>query len=172
MIDIAINNSGDLVSQRPIKASRLKLFWNTSANESLRLVFRMGRNWEDVPSLGSLKLEFNTGKDITSPSCPAVHDEEELRQRIIVLLRTELGDLAMDPSYGTSLIQQKHKDITSSIVQAQVHDIVYNAVEDLLDDPSVVVKRMKNETKFSCQNLNIYIYDGKKEIYEFELEAQ
>lgn len=148
---------------------QLKLTWTESKNDVLKLCFDIGRSMYDPPENRGLKLNFRIRNRKDSDIYSTVRKYEELCQRILVLLRTELGEIGNAPGFGTKLIQQKHKDITDESVLQEVHDIVLNAVERHLEDPSVIIRREKNETAFSCQNVNVYIYDGRKEIYHFEL---
>lgn len=171
MIDIAINNSGDFIFNRDFSFHKLELSWNYGKNEALKLSFKAGRNMLDPPEKDGLKLSFNTNIKQKKKICIAAHDMDELRQRVLILLRTELGELKAEPGFGTEIVKQKHKDIMDEEVLSVLHDIVLDAASVYLKDPSVIIKKMKNDSAFSCQNLNVYIYDGKKEIYEFELEG-
>lgn len=169
MIDIEIDNTGDFVLRERFKFPSLKLSWTINKTEALKLSFDVGRNMNDPPENIGLKLNLKIRNKIDTDVYSTVRKERELRQRILVLLRTELGELINAPNYGTKLIQQKHRDITDESVIKEVHDIVFDAVSDHLNEPRVIIRRKKNDTPFACQNLNVYIYNGRKEIYDFEL---
>ena len=169
MIDIEINNRGDFVSRNELKHPVLKLSWIINKTDALKLSFDIGRNMYDPPENNGLKLSFKIKNKEDKKIFSIVRKENELRQRILILLRTELGELVNNKSLGTEIVQQKHRDILDESVLKAVHDIVFNAVSGHLKNPSVKIRREKNETAFACQNLNVYIYDGKKEIYSFEI---
>lgn len=169
MIDIEINNKGDFVSRNELKHPALKLSWIVNKTDALKLAFDIGRNMYDPPKNNGLKLSFKIKNKEDKKIYSIAKKENELRQRILVLLRTELGELINNQSLGTKIVQQKHRDILDESVLREVYNIVFNAVSGHLKNPSVKIRREKNETAFACQNLNVYIYDGKKEIYNFEM---
>jgi len=166
MIDLAISNSGDLAASKPLDTPKLTLSWKESEHPTLMLTLKTGRNMDDAPEVRGLKLSFDVSTSNPLNECSGVHDIEELRQRIMILLRTEDGDAGL----GTLLRQQKHKDILDEEVQKAVYEIVLNAVSEYLEEPYVYIRRGSTEGPFSCQNLNIYVYNGQEEIYDFELE--
>ena len=174
MLDLLMNDRGDLVSAAPLKYPKLNITWAAAENPVLKIMFRMGLNKEEftAPDNDTLKLQFLTDRPEPLNEINALRDMEELKQRIKVLLRTELGDIQDSSSYGTSLVTDKHLDITSDSTISSVQETVLNAVSGLLDEPSVIVERaFSSSGPFYCQNLNVYIYDGSDEIYEFELEG-
>lgn len=173
MLDLQIDNRGDLVSTDPLDYPKLNIRWVAAKNPILKILFRTGLNKEDYSApKDSFKLMFYTSKPEPLKEFNTINSTEELKQRVKVLLRTELGDIQDSSTYGTSLIADKHLDITSAAVVNSVQSIVLEAVTDLLDEPSVVVERaFSSSGPFYCQNLNVYIYDGVDEIYEFELEG-
>ena len=169
MIDIAINNSGDFILGKKPRASRLRLSWKSGAHDSLRLSFKTGKNMNDPYKSTGLCLGFSTSNIAPQLACQSAYDAEELKQRILVLLRTERGELAGRRSYGTELNQKRHQDITNAEVVRAVEDIVLAAVEPLLNEPRVAVEKRLSDGVFRSQNINVYIYDGKKEIYHFSM---
>jgi gene 25-like lysozyme len=169
MIDIAINNSGDFILGKKPCASRLSLSWKSGAYDSLRLSFKTGKNMNDPRESTGLCLEFTTSNITPQLACQSTHDAEELKQRILVLLRTERGELVGQRSYGAELNQKRHQDITNAEVVRAVEDIVLAAVEPLLNEPRVAVEKRLSDGVFRSQNINVYIYDGKKEIYHFSM---
>lgn len=173
MLDLLINDRGDLVSDSPLNYPKLNIKWAAAKNPILKIMFRTGLNKEDfsAPS-DSFKMMFYTDKPEALDEAYSLRDNEELKQRIKVLLRTELGDIQDAVNYGTIIVKNKHLDITSDTVIASVQSAVLSAVSDILEDPTVKVERaFATSGPFYCQNLNIYIYEGSDEIYEFELEG-
>ena len=108
-------------------------------------------------------LEFYLGTSIEEDlsSTDSCYGDEELRQLVLLSIRA-----------AKRIVCAKHKDITSEAVLSEVHDAVLEQVEDILDNPSVTIKKEHiNGNPFSWQNLNVYIYDNNKEIYNFPLEV-
>ena len=86
---------------------------------------------------------------------------EELQQRVLLLTRA-----------ASRVVRAKHLDVTSEAVLNEVRDAVLEQVSFVLDDPSVIVRKQEMYGHvFSWQNVNVYIYDGNKEIYNFQMEV-
>ncbi len=168
MLDIAIDNRGDIISKTPQQFPTIKLKWKMTGESTFRILFK---THGDKKKAEGFNISFRTSNDSIQTKTASVWGEDELKQRILILLRTQLGDIETQPDYGTELVNQKHLDITDQRVLQKVHDIVFNAVSPLLDDPRIYVQKKITEGPFYCQNIDIYIYDGKKEIYNFEMEA-
>ena len=95
---------------------------------------------------------------------------EEIKQRLVIRLRTEFGELNLKPELGSYLVTQRHEDIISTQTRNTVYQIVYAEVQDLLDDPKVIVtSKKKIGTPFYCQNLNVYVYDDDQLIFDIEV---
>ena len=70
------------------------------------------------------------------------------------------------------VIAKRHLDILAKETIDGIHDAVLDVVSPFLENPGVTVKKRElNDSPFSWQNLDIYIYDGKEEIYNFTMEA-
>ena len=173
MIDIEVNLRGDVVLQKTEPRPTLKLTIGKSTYPLLHLPFKSGKTFSPpnpVPP-NSLSLSFDIGSYEEPKESYAIRDIEELRQRIMVLFRTELGEIHGEQTYGARIPTYKHLDITKPETLSQVQEHVYEMVSPLLTSPRVEVRRKKlPESHFYNQNLNVYIYDGKTEIYNFILE--
>lgn len=173
MIDVEVNLRGDVVLKKMELRPALKLTIGKSTYPFLHLPFKSGKNFsppKPIPS-NSLFLSFDVSSYEQPKEIYALRNIEELRQRIMVLLRTELGEIHGEQTYGARIPTYKHLDITKPETLSQVQEHVYEMVSPLLTSPRVKVRRKKlPESHFYNQNLNIYIYDGKTEIYNFILE--
>ena len=174
MIDIEVNLRGDVVLKKTESRPALKLTIGKSTYPILHLPFKSGKNFSPsnpVPP-NSLSLSFDIGSYEEPKESYAIRDIEELRQRIMVLLRTELGEIHGEQTYGAKIPTLKHLDITKEETLSQVQQHVYETVSSLLTSPRIEVRRKKlPESHFYNQNLFVYIYDGKAEIYNFILEG-
>ena len=171
MIDFAFTNSGDLKENEITNFPKLRFSWIENSLSALKLSFKIGRGQPSAQTKsGQLRIHFTIKEDRPMPSIVASHDFDALRQMIIALIRGEEGELDGLGYVGSQLVLQKHRDITSKEVQEAVRSLVYDKVSEYLNDPSVVVEKSKIAGHpFSCQNLNVYIYEGKTEIYNFEI---
>lgn len=162
MIDLAITNSGDLKERESEVLAKAKLQWTFSDYPVLRLKFRTGRNATDPPKLeNGITLSFYLGEKTHANQIDSALDKEELRQRIMILLRI-----------NEQVIAKRHLDILAKETIDGIHDAVLDVVSPFLENPGVTVKKRElNDSPFSWQNLDIYIYDGKEEIYNFTMEA-
>lgn len=171
MIDFAFTESGDLKENETMNFPKLRFSWVENSLSTLKLNFKIGRGQSPAKTnSGQLRIHFMIKEDRPTPSIVTSHDFDALRQMIIALIRGEEGELDSFSYIGSQLVLQKHRDITSKEVQEAVRSLVYDKVSGYLNDPSVVVKKSKIAGHpFSYQNLNVYIYEGKTEIYNFEI---
>ena len=171
MIDFAFTESGDLKENEIMKFPKLRFSWVENSLSTLKLNFKIGRGQSLAKTnSGQLRIHFTIKEERPMPSIVTSHDFDALRQMIIALIRGEEGELDSLSYVGSQLVLQKHRDITSKEVQEAVRSLVYDKISEYLNDPSVVVEKSKIAGHpFSCQNLNVYIYEGKTEIYNFEI---
>lgn len=165
MIDLKINNAGDLVTSNHDALCSTKLIWKMTDNPTVCLLFKTGISPIEKISKDNLAppLEFyiDTDRSESGESPDSCGDEDEIRQRILLAIRA-----------AERIVRVKHKDITDEAVVTEVYDAVLEQVENILTAPSVVVsKEHLTEHPFSWQNLNIYIYENDKEIYNFQMEV-
>lgn len=165
MIDLKINNAGDLVTSYHRPLCSLKLSWVLTDNPTINLMFKIGpcstkRDSSDN-LVSPLELYLTTSTRENIPSADSCYGDDELRQLVLLSIRA-----------AKRIVCAKHKDITSEAVLSEVHDAVLEQVENILDNPSVTIKKEHiDENPFSRQNLNVYIYNNNKEIYNFPLEV-
>lgn len=165
MIDLRINNAGDLVASKHEVLCTLKLPWTLTDNPTVKLCFKTGINAEEKQNTDNLaqplKLFIDTSRNNEPLSIDSCYDEDELRQRVLIATRAT-----------KRIVCAKHKDITAEEVLTEIHDAVFEQIENLLDEPAVVIRKEHLDAHpFSWQNLNVYIYDGNKEIYNFKMEV-
>jgi hypothetical protein len=165
MIDLQINNAGDLVTSQHNPLCSLKLIWKVTDNPTIKLSFMTGpsNSYENSSDNIAPPLMFyiDTDRKSDSKSPDSCGSEEELKQRILLLTRA-----------AARIVRVKHKDITSEAVLNEIQDAVLEQVSSVLEDPSVIVRKEQMYGHvFSWQNVNVYIYDGNKEIYNFQLEV-
>lgn len=173
MIDIEVNLRGDVVLKKAEPRPALKLTIGKSLYPLLHLPFKSGKNFSSPNPIppNSLSLSFDVGSYEQPKESFALRDIEELRQRIMVILRTEFGEIHGEKTFGAKIPTLKHLDITKEETLSQVQQHVYETVSSLLTSPRVEVRRKKlPESHFYNQNLFVYVYDGKTEIYNFILE--
>lgn len=165
MIDIKINNSGDIVTEDNEIMAALSLSWKNTKNPAVKLSFNTGimppqENANSNSVSEPFCMIFNATVDKSSTVLSSCTEDEEIRQRILLLIRANPG-----------IVRQKHKDITDPLVLAEIENTVMNQVRPILENPSVQIKRNEYDGVFSWQNLSVYIYDGSQEIYNFQLEG-
>ena len=165
MIDLKINNAGDLVTSNHDPLCTLKLTWKITDRPTVRLIFKTGPNVTEKDTSDNLAPPFilciDTMRAADGKSVDACSDEEEIRQQIILMTRA-----------AARIVRAKHKDITDEAVVNEIYEAVLEQVQGILGNPSVVIKKEHLEAHpFSWQNLNVYIYDDDKEIYNFQLEV-
>lgn len=171
-IDFQLNNQGDFVLSNMRQYERLRIDW-VDNNAPLRIDFEQGE--EQVPYEMNDKqmcINFMTeqGEKTLNAKGSSVHDIEEIKQRLIIKLRTELGEMRLKPEIGSYLVTQRHEDIMSQQTRTNVYQIVYAELGDLVENPKVIVTpKKKIGTPFYCQNLNVYVYDDDKLLFDLKI---
>ena len=173
MADLKIDNSGDLVMDKENPLPCFKLSFIVSDYPAFHLSFRQTSE-ETFMSKGNkplsqFMLTFAPGTPSYPDIVPVINGNDELKQRIIILLRTELGEITNKSDFGTELYTVKHLDITQQSTLDRIHDIVYDAVKDILNDPNVFVSQKYGTGPFFHATAAVYIMDGNQSIYDFDL---
>ena len=172
MIDFKINNKGDLVLADNKIFPRMRLDFFASQFPAIRVSFLQGNEETGKKPAGTqCMIRFNTrSQEFTNGKVTrVVLSDEEIKQRIMIALRTEYGDIITKPEFGSNVFRVKHLDINSPQVQRQLEDAIMDEIKDILEEPSVLVKPEYYEGNFFCQNINAYIFDNEKLVYKFSV---
>lgn len=170
-LDFALDDRGDFILSTPPNHQRLKLSWIDSNYPTLRLSFEQGQPCSERKKYTRLRVDFITdySSRIMHRKFAVVNDRSELRQRIMIRLRTEKGETKLLKNLGSFLVTQRHEDIMSDTVKAYVESIVLLEVSDILAKPKVVAVPKRKSGPFFCQNMNVYIYENESLIYVLSL---
>lgn len=170
-MDFMIDDRGDFVLSTAPTYPKLKLSWINSNYPVLRLSFEQAQKCSERKQLGRLRIDFVTdrGSRVLNRRFSTVSGIDELRQRIMIRLRTERGEMDLFKNFGSYLVTQRHEDIMSDITKTSVENIVYAEVADLLTRPKVIAVPKHKTGPFFCQNMNVYIYDDDDLIYTLSL---
>lgn len=170
-MDFEIDERGDFITTVSQQHERLQLSWVNSNYSVLRIDFEQGQKYNERKIDGRLCLNFITdrGAKPVKAMFATVSDGDEVRQRIIIRLKTEKGEMRLKRTLGSYLVRQKHEDIMAAEVQAAVESAVLSEVYDILEKPKVIAKPVHTTGPFFCQNMNVYIYDDDELIYVLSL---
>lgn len=171
-MDFLINDVGEISFSTPKKYDKLRIDWYDSDYPVLRIDFEQRQEYPPrIFKNKRLRIDFNTtkGEELNNRRVNTIHGDNELRQRIAIRLRTELGDIALKPNFGSLLVTQKHRDILSEEVQKNIEQIVLRELSDILSNPRVVAVPTKTSGPFFCQNIRIIIFDNEELIYSLLL---
>lgn len=171
-IDIRVDNRGDFVLANMREYPRLRIDWMDSSQPVLRIDFKQAEEVVPMsPKKNQFCIDFISVQDERSLNAKAltVSGIEEVKQRLMVRLRTEYGEMNLKPGLGSYLVTQRREDIMSDEVQGMIQSIVYSEVIDMLPNPVVVVKPKKKEGPFYCQNLSVYVYNDDELIFDIEV---
>lgn len=172
MIDLEINNSGDLVLDDNKIFPQLRLDFVVSKFPTARVRFLQGNESSSAKATSGgalIRFHIETAKGSDGKTAATLSERDALRQLVEVRLRTERGDIVTNSDFGSKIAYVKHEDINSKTTQDELKAIVLDEIADILEDPTVVVKPEQCEGTFYCQNINIYIFDGGKLLYKFSL---
>ena len=177
-IDFKIDNRGDFILSSSRNYPRLKLDFVNSTYKTLKITFEQGQAYPDLYDYDNkynegkrLNIEFYTDKDKAKMDrkLSTIFDKDEIKQRIIIALRTEYNEVPFMEGLGSYLVTQRHEDIASEKVHNNVRTIVLNAIGDKLENPEVRVVPKRKEGPFFCSNLNIYVYENDELFFELEV---
>ena len=168
MIDLRLTSRGDLYVKKKESLPNFRLEWLDSSLPSFRLRWKQGRT---IPlDKNGFKLSFDVSEKENEKAAAIIYNYDEIRQRIVLRLRTELGSVENDLDLGTDLWKMKHKDITKDETCKQVRSIVIDAIGGLLPNPDVIVKVARTNGPFYCSNLNVYVMTNGYPFYNFSLK--
>lgn len=170
-IDFKVDDRGDFVVSTLPLHKRLKISFVNSKYPVLRVRFEQGQDVAAVDGNNKLCVKFATcqGQESMNRRISTVSDINELRQRIMIRLRTEAGEIGLLPSVGSYVTILKHEDILSEKTQAELQSAVLFAIADIVQNPKVVVVPKRKSGPFFCQNINVYIYQNDILLYTLSL---
>lgn len=170
-LDFKIDDRGDFIVSVPPLYQRLKLSWVNSNYPVLRLNFEQGQNYSTRRMSDKLKVNFITDQasKTMNGNFVVVTGKDELRQRIIIRLKTERGEMNLFKNLGSYLVTQRHEDIMSEETKTLVENIVLAEVADILENPKIIAVPKHTTGPFFCQNMNVYIYEDDELIYVLSL---
>ena len=177
MIDFKINNNGELIFNEPEPFSKFKIDFRLSKYPIFNIQFFQEKEYIRTKYDNVFKITFNTNinlKDINDSNNKNVLDLEELKQRIMIHLRTEYNELLSSNLIGSNVYKYKHEDLLAETTINGITDTVTNELKTLFEDLKdkeieVKVYPYKIDSPFYCQNLNIEIYINKEFIYNFNI---
>lgn len=170
-LDFKIDDRGDFIVSVPPLYQRLKLSWVNSNYPVLRLNFEQQQSYSTRRMSDKLKVDFITDQasKTMNGKFVVVTGKDELRQRIIIRLKTERGEMNLFKNLGSYLVTQRHEDIMSEETKTLVENIVLAEVADILENPKVIAVPKHTTGPFFCQNMNVYIYEDDELIYVLSL---
>lgn len=170
-IDFEIDERGDFITTVSQQHKRLQLSWVNSNHSVLRIDFEQGQKYSERKIEGRLCLNFIS--DYSTKPVKAmfatVSNNDEIRQRIIIRLKTEKGEMRLKRTLGSYLVKQRHEDIMAAEVQEAIESIVLSEVYGVLEKPKIIAKPVYTTGPFFCQNMNVYIYNDDELVYVLSL---
>ena len=169
MVDLKLNERGDLSVQTQSERSRFNVTFMMSKYPAFKIIWKQGDGSGIEQPENSIEVSFFADVSPEYDEVQLLRDNNELKQRIWILLRTELKDLKNRADFGTELIRAKHFDVTQNSTLTTVKEIVLDAVSGLLSNPSVEVKRRHGSGVFDIHNLTVFIMDDGVPVFDFDL---
>lgn len=176
IIDFKITNSGDLIltNHKNEEPFRIDFFIDSFPIFNINFLQGEENTSKNVIPNNCFNLKFKVKNELVgyekAKKAKIVRNLEEIKQRILIKLRTEYGDLSYNKTFGTTLWQIKHLDIRNKDTISKLQKIVEDAIFPILSEPKVVLKKSKYDGVFFCQNINIYIYNYDELVYNFSLQ--
>lgn len=171
MIDFALNNAGDIILDTKETYDIFKLSFINSVYPVFKTNFHILNNPPVKKDKRSFRLSFTTNQNEANyKKIKTIHNDDEIRQRIMLKLRTELNDIFHHQNFGSNINIQRHKIITDSnleLLASIAQDAIQNITEN--DTYQVEAKQIKRNNNFVTENINLYIYRNEELFFVFEL---
>lgn len=172
MIDFKLNNSGDIILENKKNFNKFTLTFIKSEFPTFKTNFQIMLDKKNIlkDKEKYFKLSFNTdfNKD-KKIKFKTIQEEDELKQRIMIKLRTELGEIYHNQNFGSSINIYRHdiiNDTTLSLLSSLALDTIKNITND---EYKVTAKQVKRKNSFSTENINLYIFKNNELFLTFEL---
>jgi hypothetical protein len=170
MIDFALNNAGDIILEHKETYDIFKLSFVASGYPVFKTNFLVLNNPPTKKDTRSFRLRFTTNQNESAyKKIKTIHKDDEIRQRIMLKLRTELNDIFHHQDFGSNINMQRHKIITDAnleLLASMAQDSIQNITNDTY---RVEAKQVKRNNNFVTENINLYIYRNEELFFVFEL---
>lgn len=170
MIDFALNNAGDIILEHKEIYDIFKLSFVDSGYPVFKTNFHVLNNPPAKKDKRSFRLRFTTNQNESAyKKIKTIHKNDEIRQRIMLKLRTELNDIFHHQDFGSNINIQRHKIITDAnleLLASMAQDTIQNITNDTY---RVEAKQVKRNNNFVTENINLYIYRNEELFFVFEL---
>lgn len=170
MIDFALNNAGDIILEHKETYDIFKLSFVGPGYPVFKTNFHMLNNPPAKKDKRSFRLRFTTNQNESAyKKIKTIHKDDEIRQRIMLKLRTELNDIFHHQDFGSNINIQRHKIITDAnleLLASMAQDTIQNITNDTY---RVEAKQVKRNNNFVTENINLYIYRNEELFFVFEL---
>lgn len=168
-MDFSLTSSGDLLFERKTAQRQLALSFRVGEHKGLTLKFHVLNEKQERENKGLCLTFKQVAKSDLTHQAKVILDVEEKIQRIRLALSTQKGDIRKKESFGSLLGAYKHMDIHDSNVQANIQRTVLEAVDGLLQKPSVKVIPEKGQGSLYFHNVSVYIFEDKIQLFKFYL---
>lgn len=172
MADFAITSRGDIYFVENYKSyNKLKIsFYRTDSKSMLRIRFHSVADEINTGSSNSLIIRFDVNTLQYNKQAAIVRDNEADIQKINMILRTSLGELAERPEIGSTIETVIHKDINDQSIKDEIVTIITNALSDIIGEPIVKVYPVINTDNGYRQCMKVVIYNGNTLLTNYEME--
>lgn len=170
MIDFALNNAGDIILEHKETYDIFKLSFVDSGYPVFKTNFHVLNNPPAKKDKRSFRLRFTTNQNESAyKKIKTIHKDDEIRQRIMLKLRTELNDIFHHQDFGSNINIQRHKIITDANLEL-LASIAQDTIQNITNDTyRVEAKQVKRNNNFVTENINLYIYRNEELFFVFEL---
>ena len=180
MIDLEIDSHGDICLNKSSVIKRLKIEFFMTKYPVFKPTIRQQKEYDNESEKykpdnkhGKIKLKIKIPENKNGHfSSSSIHDEDEIRQRITILFRTNKGEIlsSLKNSFGSKINMHRHKDITLEETRKKIADLMRDELVNILNNPYVIVQHKYMDGPFYSQNITAYIYDNGQLICDMVIE--
>lgn len=159
MIDLLFSSSGDifLTETNTRKESIRVSFSVTSSSSSVNISFLTSKG--SAPDVGTngIKVSFNCIKSESGYQALTIDNKSATSQKVMVYLKTELGDIAKRKNLGSRLYKHRHKALFDRNNINDVETSVKEVISHIIPNARVVVTPIvRKELSYEqCMHINI-----------------
>lgn len=168
--DFMIDNNGDIsFLENNNNNSRLRINFYKSNYKSIAIKFDVDNDYVQEDN-HMFTLKFNLSNKKYNKNLLEVTNRNYIIQRIIINLKTSLGQLPNRTDVGSRLETIYHKNIYDITVHKELEKIVSAAIGDLIDNYSIDIKPYINKDNGYTPMIKIYVYSSNELYFYYEME--
>lgn len=168
--DFMLDNNGDILFlQNDAENNKFKINFYKTNFKVLNIKFDIDNCYTEEENHMFL-VKFNLENKKNNKKILEVTDRNYVIQKILINLKTSLGQLPKRTEIGSTLELFYHKNIYDETVHKELEKVIAQAIGNLIDNYSIDIKPYVNTTNGYTPMINIYVYSNNELYFKYEME--